>query len=63
MNNVDEALELISKLDDNKDYDPQVVVAALKVIALELLRLRQMEVNNRPILRSAMMHMPFGVHS
>lgn len=52
-------------LDDFEAMDPALIAPVevakmVQILCTEIRRLREMEIHNRPILHSAMMHMPIG---
>lgn len=59
MNHFDKILEDFEALDPH-DIDPVGTARMVQLLCKEIRRLREQELYNRPILHSAMMHMPIG---
>lgn len=62
MEDIDVLLQEFSELDSTqlKSYGERRLQGIVQILASEIIRLRQAEQFNQPILRSAMMHMPIG---
>lgn len=59
MNHFDQMLDNFEAMDPNQ-MNPVETVKMVQILCKEIRRLREVELRNRSILNSAMMHMPIG---